>query len=64
MAGICGDDRSCTDYVIVATPATPFAGKTSYCSTSDLTLRFKSGQVFTPLLTAEACRSWTAVESK
>ena len=64
MTGICGDDRSCTDYVIVATPTTAFAGKTSYCSTSDLTLRFKPGQVFTPLLTAEACRSWTAVESK
>src|SRR5262249_29549334 len=64
MTGICGDDRSCTDYVIVATPATTFAGKTSYCSTSDLTVRSRSGQVFTPLLTAEACRSWTAVESK
>src|SRR5262249_50359761 len=64
MTGICGEDRSCTDYVIVATPATPFAGTTSYCSTSDLTVRSRSGQVFMPLRTVEECRSWTAVESK
>jgi Domain of unknown function (DUF4190) len=63
MTGICAEDRSCSDYVIVASPATPFAGKTSYCSTSDLTVRFRSGPIFTPLRTVEECRSWTALPS-
>ena len=61
ITGICGEDHFCTDYVIVATPLTPFAGKKSFCSTSDLILRSQPGQVITPLSTVAECRSWAAL---
>jgi type IV pilus assembly protein PilA len=62
----CGTDGACTGYVVVATPLQPgTSGAKSFCSTSDLVVRFKGasrtiGAIVTPL-TVEECQSWPAV---
>lgn len=64
ITGICAENQSCTDYVIVATPLTPFGGVRSFCSTADSIVRFRQGKISTPLRTVEECQSWTAVKQK
>jgi type IV pilus assembly protein PilA len=61
MSGVCGADGNCTDYVIVATPVRPNLGRRSFCSTSDGVLRYKLGQITTPLTDAEDCQAWPEV---
>lgn len=59
MAGICGADGSCTDYVIVATPLRSNMGSKTFCSTSDGVLRYKIGLIASPPQSVEDCQSWT-----
>jgi hypothetical protein len=62
ITGVCGEDHFCTDYVIVATPVTTFAGRKSFCSTSDLVVRSQPGHITTPLRSVAECQAWRALQ--
>src|SRR5215813_9546938 len=52
------DDKVPTDFIITATPVDTRSGRTSYCATADGVVRFRSGQVFTPINTVSQCTEW------
>lgn len=63
MKAFCGDDGVCSDYVVIAIPATPGpTGQQSFCGTKDAVVRARGGNrtigaIVTPL-TVEECQSW------
>jgi len=51
------------DYVVTATPLSAQAGKRSFCSTSQIGVRYLEGQPLAdPLKTAAECKPWRAVD--
>src|SRR5215467_5124195 len=52
------DSKVPTDFIITATPVDTRSGRTSYCATSDGIIRFRSGQVLTPIETVSQCTEW------
>ncbi len=63
MTAICSGDGTCSDYVVVATPAiTGSTGTKSFCSTSDGIVRSLSRNLSaTRPRTVEECQSWPAL---
>jgi hypothetical protein len=62
LTAACGENNNCTDYVVVAVPVIPGrTGRKSFCSTSDVVIRMKTGisDVSTP--TIAECQSWSPV---
>jgi len=55
------DSKVPTDFIITATPLNTRGGRMTYCATSDGVIRFRFGQVFTPIGTVAECAVWTPV---
>lgn len=50
------------EYIITATPTSPSAAETNYCSTSDGVVRLRHGTpLVAPVQTASECTSWSAL---
>lgn len=59
VAGICGADGPCTDYVITATPVSTATGIRSLCSVSDGVIRYRRGPPLAePLTSVDDCLAW------
>jgi type IV pilus assembly protein PilA len=56
-----GEDASCKEYVVVATPTNPNAGMHNYCATSDAIVRTRAGRPLLRAPTAEECADWPPV---
>jgi type II secretory pathway pseudopilin PulG len=48
----------CVDFVVVATPVDPSAGKKNFCATSDGVPRSKEGPPLTSPVTIAECQTW------
>jgi type II secretory pathway pseudopilin PulG len=53
-----GEDASCKEYVVVATPVNPGAGLHNYCAISDAVVRVRTGRPLLRAPTAEECGEW------
>jgi hypothetical protein len=59
IVGVCPSERSCTDYIITATPLGTNAGTKSLCSTNDAVIRYKIGPPLSgPIESVDDCQSW------
>jgi hypothetical protein len=52
----------CEDYVTVAKPVDSNTGTRSFCSTSDLVIRYKPAAASTAPTTATECKSWSPIK--
>jgi len=52
----------CEEYVVMATPVDSSTGTRSFCSTSDLQIRYKPGPPLTAPISAVECRAWQALQ--
>ena len=48
----------CTEYVAVATPSSESTGVRNFCTTSDGVIRYKTGTVTAPPVSATECKAW------
>jgi type IV pilus assembly protein PilA len=63
LTAACAVGAKCEDYAITATPITSTTGKDSFCSTSDLVIRYNAGPPLTAPVSSTECQSWPAVGS-
>jgi type II secretory pathway pseudopilin PulG len=61
VTAIC-KQRTCQEYVVVATPADSNTGTRSFCSTSDGVIRYKAGSPLTSPLSVSECKAWPALQ--
>jgi len=61
LAGSCGGDGVCTDYVVMATPIATGNVTENYCSTAEAVIRSKPGPQLTTMVTLEECQLWPPV---
>src|SRR5258708_5894122 len=54
----CGSAGPCTEYVVIAAPATAKSGDRSYCATSDGVPRRRSGPPLSKPISADECLKW------
>lgn len=63
MVGTCAPDMPCSGYVVTATPVTTgTTGTKTFCSISDLVIRYTSGLTTSQPLTEDECRALPPVE--
>jgi type IV pilus assembly protein PilA len=61
MTALCGPQR-CTEYVVVATPASSSTGTRSFCSTSDAVIRVRNLPTPAAPITAAMCKLWRPLQ--
>ncbi|HKD46017.1 MAG TPA: DUF4190 domain-containing protein [Candidatus Angelobacter sp.] len=63
MVATCGGGGACTDYVVLAVPASSGStGTKSFCTTSDTIIRVRPGNATFP--TPAACHAWPPISQK
>src|ERR1700733_995886 len=61
IAGVCRL-RSCSEFVVVATPVSSGTGLRNFCSTSDAVIHFATGPTLISPVSAEECREWAPLQ--
>jgi len=52
----------CGEYVVIAAPVDSNTGTKSFCSTSDMVIRYRTGTPFTAPLSAAECKAWPPLQ--
>ena len=61
LAAVC-KQKSCDDFVVVATPVADNTGTRSFCSTSDGVVRYKTGPRLTLPVSVSECKTWAPLQ--
>ena len=62
LAGICGGDNGCADFVITAAPVTQgTTGLRSFCATADGVIRQSTSAIIGPLDSPDECKAWEPI---
>ena len=51
-------EKTCNDYVALATPVSNATGTRNFCSTSDGLIRFQTGNPLTLPMSVSECKTW------
>jgi type II secretory pathway pseudopilin PulG len=54
--------QSCEEFVVIGIPVTSGTGARSFCSTSDMVVRFKTGTPLTSPLGVSECQAWSPLQ--
>jgi type IV pilus assembly protein PilA len=61
MKALCVSTK-CGDYVAVATPLSASTGTRSFCTTSDVVIRWQTGPLLTAAISARECKTWPPLQ--
>ena len=61
LTAVC-KQQLCEEFVVVATPVDSNTGGRSFCSISDLVIRFKTGPPLTSAVSVSECRAWPPLQ--
>jgi hypothetical protein len=54
--------QSCDEFLVIGIPVSSSTGSRSFCSTSDMVVRFKTGTPLTSPLGVSDCQAWSPLQ--